>query len=43
MEVKKRSMALARLISLAAYWSVIIGVRVYVLAEIRNHKDLNLV
>ena len=43
MEVKKRSMALAGLVVLAAYWGVIIGVGAYVLAEIRNHKNLNLV
>jgi len=43
MEFKKRSMALARLAALAAYWGAIIGIGVYVLAEIRNHKNLNLV
>jgi len=43
MEFKKRSMAIARLVALAAYWGVIIEIGVYVLAEIRNHNNLNLV
>lgn len=36
-------MAIARLVALAVYWGVIIGIGAYVLAEIRKHKDLNLV
>jgi hypothetical protein len=43
MEFKKRPMALALLVALAAYRGVMIGVGVYVLAEIRYHKNLNIV
>jgi len=43
MEFKKRSMTLGRSVVLTAYWGVITWVGVYLLAKIRNHKNLNLV
>jgi len=43
MEFKKRSIAIARLIALAAYRAAIIRVGVHVSDEIKNHKNLNLV
>jgi len=40
MEFKKRSIAIARLIALAAYRAAIIKVGVHVSDEIKNHQNM---